>query len=369
MAIHTTDFHYFKFIKIGGLRKFIFENLENISISVFPGLSNAEWQALSDDLYPNSFGEIFSELWRFKNITDFHYFKFIKIGGLRKFIFENLENIPISVFPGLSNAELQALSDDLYPNSFGEIFIELWRFKDTTDFHYFKFIKIGGLRKFIFENLENISISVFPGLSNAEFQALSDDLYPNSFGEIFSELWRFKDTTDFHYFKFIKIGGLRKFIFENLENISISVFPGLSNAELQALSDDLYPNSFGEIFSELWRFKDTTDFHYFKFIKIGGLRKFIFENLENISISVFPGLSNAELQALSDDLYPNSFGEIFSELWRFKDTTDFHYFKFIKIGGLRKFIFENLENIPISVFQAYLMQNFKLFQMILSQFI
>ena len=56
-----------------------------------------------------------------------------------------------------------------------------------------KSYKKGLLSKLIFENLANISIFYFPGLSDTEFQALSDDLYPNWIGEIFVELWRFKD--------------------------------------------------------------------------------------------------------------------------------------------------------------------------------
>ena len=127
-----------------------------------------------------------------------------KTGSLWKLIFENVENISIFDFPDLSDAEFQALSDDLYPNSFGEIFIELWWFKDTLIFSFENSRKTGSLWKLIFENVENISIFDFPDLSDAEFQALSDDLYPNSFGEIFIELWWFKDTTDFQFWKFTK---------------------------------------------------------------------------------------------------------------------------------------------------------------------
>ena len=64
--------------------------------------------------------------------------------------------------------------------SYKKIFVEF-------TFRYFK-IKVN-----FFENLANISIFYFPGLSDTEFQALSDDLYPIWIGEIFVELWRFKD--------------------------------------------------------------------------------------------------------------------------------------------------------------------------------
>ena len=49
-------------------------------------------------------------------------------------------------------------------------------------------------------------------------------------------------------------------------------------------------------------------------------KKLIFLNLEFFCVSDFRGLSDSELHGLSDDLYPNSFGSILWELWRFKDT-------------------------------------------------
>ena len=191
--------------------------------------------------------------------------------------------------------------------------------------------KTGSLWKLIFENVENISIFDFPDLSDAEFQALSDDLYPNSFGEIFIELWWFKDTTDFQFWKFTKNRFTLKVDFWKCRKI----FPFLifqtclmQNSKLfQMIFIPIHLVKYSLSYGDL---KTPLIFSFENSRKTGSLWKLIFENVANISIFDFPDLSDAEFQALSDDLYPNSFGEIFIELWWFKDTTDFQFWKFTK---------------------------------------
>ena len=251
-----------------------------------------------------------------------------KTGSLWKLIFENVANISIFDFPDLSDAEFQALSDDLYPNSFGEIFIELWWFKDTTDFQFWKFTK----------NRFTLKVDFWKCIKYFHFW-FSRPVWcriPSSFRWSLSQFiwWNIHWVMVIqrhNWFSVLKIHE-KQVHFESWFLKMYKIFPFLIFQTCLMQNSKLFQMIFIPIHLVKYSLsygdsKTPLIFSFENSRKIGSLWKLIFENLENISIFDFPDLSDAEFQALSDDLYPNSFGEIFIELWWFKDTTDFSVLK------------------------------------------
>ena len=251
-----------------------------------------------------------------------------KTGSLWKLIFENVENISIFDFPDLSDAEFQALSDDLYPNSFGEIFIELWWFKDTTDFQFWKFTKNRFTLKVDFWKCRKyfhfwFSRPVWCRIPSSFRWSLSQFIWWNIHWVMVIQRH--------HWFSVLKIHE-KQVHFESWFLKMYKIFPFLIFQTCLMQNSKLFQMIFIPIHLVKYSLsygdsKTPLIFSFENSRKTGSLWKLIFENVENISIFDFPDVSDAEFQALSDDLYPNSFGEIFIELWWFKDTTDFSVFK------------------------------------------
>ena len=128
----------------------------------------------------------------------------VNTGWLWKLIFENVKIFPFFIFQTCLMQNSKLFQMIFIPIHLVKYSLSYGDSKTPLIFSFENSRKTGSLWKLIFENVENISIFDFPDLSDAEFQALSDDLYPNSFGEIFIELWWFKDTTDFQFWKFTK---------------------------------------------------------------------------------------------------------------------------------------------------------------------